>query len=199
MAAPEKKDGSGFPVGIVATTLRVAACVLAVAAPAAAAGVWILRESRTGAGEPVLLFSGMSLWPAEITRLAAAALSAGVLGILSRSPLFDNWVTPYPLMLVFGSSAAYAAACAFKLRHVAERARIRALDRFTYLLVHAKGEGGSPSLAGQIETMIKESQALHWGAFAPFTEQPVVRALLVPISSVGGMSLLLRSLGWGDW
>lgn len=118
---------------------------------------------------------------------------------LARSPLFDNWITPYPLMLVFGLSAAYAATCAFKLRHVAERARARALDRFTYLLVNAKGEGGSPPLAGQIETMIKEIQTLHRGAFAPFTEQPVVRALLLPVSSVGGMSLLLHYLGWGEW
>lgn len=116
--------------------------------------------------------------------------------ILSRSPVFDNLGTPYQLMIVFGVSGLYAAACAFKLRNVAERARGTALERFTHLLVKAKGQAGLASLSGQIDVMMKEIQSLRRGAFAPFTEQPVVRALLLPISSAGGVSLF-RYLGWG--
>ena len=116
--------------------------------------------------------------------------------ILSRSPLFDNLGTPYQLMVVFGVSGLYAAACAFKLRDVAERARNMALERFTHLLVKAKGQAGAPAVASQIEIMMREIQSLRRGAFAPLTEQPVVRALLLPISSAGGLTLF-RYLGWG--
>jgi hypothetical protein len=116
--------------------------------------------------------------------------------ILSRSPLFDNLGTPYQLMVVFGVSGLYAAACAFKLRGVAERARGMALERFTHLLVRAKGQGGAPSIASQIEIMTREIESLRRGAFAPLTEQPVVRALLLPISSAGGLTVF-RYLGWG--
>jgi len=116
--------------------------------------------------------------------------------ILARSPLFDNLGTPYQLMVVFGVSGLYAAACAFKLRDVAECARSMALERFTHLLVKAKGQAGAPAVASQIEIMMREIQSLRRGAFAPLTEQPVVRALLLPISSAGGLTLF-RYLGWG--
>lgn len=116
--------------------------------------------------------------------------------ILSRSPLFDNLGTPYQLLVVFGVSGLYAAACAFKLRDVAESARSMALERFTHLLVRAKGQAGAPAIAAQIEIMTREIESLRRGAFAPLTEQPVVRALLLPISSAGGLTLF-RYLGWG--
>jgi hypothetical protein len=43
--------------------------------------------------------------------------------------------------------------------------------------------------------MTREIELLRRGAFAPLTEQPVVRALLLPISSAGGLALF-RYLGW---
>lgn len=116
--------------------------------------------------------------------------------ILARSPLFDNLGTPYQLMIVFGVSGLYAAWCAFKLRGVAEGARNLALERFAHLLVKAKGQAGASTIGAQIEVMTREIQSLRRGAFAPFTEQPVVRALLLPISSAGGLTLF-RYLGWG--
>jgi len=140
----------------------------------------------------------IEMWTEVVSPIIYYPFAVLCLLILARSPLFDNWGTPYPLMIVFGLSGLYAAACAFKLRHVAERARSRALDRFTYLLVNAKGEGGSAPLAAQIDIMVKDIQSLRRGAFAPFTEQPVVRALLLPISSAGGMTVF-HYLGWGEW
>jgi len=93
-------------------------------------------------------------------------------------------------------SGLYAAWCAFKLRSVAEGARNLALERFAHLLVKAKGQAGASTIGAQIEVMAREIQSLRRGAFAPFTEQPVVRALLLPISSAGGLTLF-RYLGWG--
>jgi hypothetical protein len=110
--------------------------------------------------------------------------------ILSRNPLFDNWRTPRPLMIVLGVSALYAAACAFLLRRVAEGARKTATERFTQLLIEAKSDGTLAQLAAQIEVLIDEIRSLREGAFAPLTEQPVVRAILLPILTIGGPILL---------
>lgn len=140
----------------------------------------------------------IEMWTEVVSPVIYCPFIVLCLMILARSPLFDNWGTPYTLMVVFGLSGLYAAACAFKLRRVAERARSRALERFAYLLVKVKGDGGSPPLANQIEIMVNEVQSLRRGAFAPFTEQPVVRALLLPISSAGGLTLI-HFLGWREW
>ena len=42
--------------------------------------------------------------------------------------------------------------------------------------------------------MIDEIRSFREGAFAPITEQPVVRAILLPILSIGG-PILLEYLG----
>lgn len=110
--------------------------------------------------------------------------------ILSRSHVFDNWSTTYPLMVVFGVSGLYAAACAFLLRNVAERARKTTIERFTQLLIEAKGDPTLQPLAAQIQVMMDEVQTLREGAFAPFSEQPVVGAVLLPILSIGGPVVL---------
>lgn len=38
--------------------------------------------------------------------------------------------------------------------------------------------------------MLAEIRALREGAFAPLTQQPLVRALLLPLSGAGGLGLL---------
>lgn len=118
--------------------------------------------------------------------------------ILARSLLFDNWYTPPPLLVVLCISALYAVACAFMLRQVAERARGSALERFTQLLIRVRGDPDLEMLSGKIEIMIEEIKSLREGAFARFTEQPVVRALLLPIGS-GGALALVHYFGWGPW
>ena len=97
-------------------------------------------------------------------------------------------------MVVFGISGVYAAACAFLLRNVAERARKTTIERFTQLLIEAKGDAALQPLAGQIQLMIGEVQSLREGAFAPFTEQPVVGAVLLPILSIAG-PIVLQYIG----
>lgn len=138
----------------------------------------------------------IEVWTETVSPIIYYPFIVLCLMILGQSPLFDNLGTPYQLLVVFGVSGLYAAACAFRLRDVAERARRTALERFTHLLVRAKGQAGASTIAAQIEIMTREIQSLRRGAFAPMTEQPVVRALLLPISSAGGLTLF-KYLGWG--
>jgi hypothetical protein len=45
-------------------------------------------------------------------------------------------------------------------------------------------------LASQLKTMMDEIALLRVGAFAPFSPQPTVRAVLLLLSSAGGVGVL---------
>jgi len=107
--------------------------------------------------------------------------------LAARSSLFDNWQLPAGLALVVLASITYAIACAVILQFTAAKAREIALSNMREKLVWAKG--GSPELAGQIDTLMGSIANLRQGAFRPISEQPLVRAILVTLSSYGGISI----------
>ena len=129
---------------------------------------------------------------AEWTRLIGGIFYAPfiVLAVLifARSSIFDDWSNPIGLVVVFGLSFLYAIMCAAVLWRAASRARSAALERLTTALIRAKGAGGV--LASQVEIMIERVRGLQEGAFAPVAQQPLVRALLVPLSGASGASIL---------
>jgi hypothetical protein len=56
-------------------------------------------------------------------------------------------------------------------------------------LIRAKGSGAS-ALASQLEIMLERVRGLQEGAFAPVAQQPLVRALLVPLSGASSATVL---------
>jgi hypothetical protein len=126
-----------------------------------------------------------------VARLVYYPFIVIALMVLSRSSLFDNWATPIGLVIVVTSSVAIVMACAILLRMAAERLRRRAIWRLTNSKVKLKSQGGEGSrVADQIELMITQIRAFDTGAFAPYSQQPIVRALLLPLTSYGGAALL---------
>jgi hypothetical protein len=110
--------------------------------------------------------------------------------IIARNPLFDNWETPPVLLVVFGISALYAVACALVLRRIAERARSTAIGHLSDLLIQTKGRSDLSALSTQIELISRDISSLREGAFARFTDQPVVRAMMLPLGSSSGLALI---------
>jgi hypothetical protein len=111
--------------------------------------------------------------------------------LVARSPLFDYWHTPMGLILVFVLGFALAIACAVVLQRVAERARAIALERMTHYLAQAKGEQPpNNALVAQLGMLLDEVKNLHRGAFVPFLQQFLVRAVMVPVGSFGGLQLV---------
>ncbi len=45
-------------------------------------------------------------------------------------------------------------------------------------------------MPAHLQAMIEAVRGLCRGAFVPFVEQPIVRAILLPFSSAGGMYLI---------
>jgi hypothetical protein len=109
--------------------------------------------------------------------------------IVSRMPYFDNWVwlpAVVVALVVNFSVALYVAwqipktACAYRDKVLMElkRSKRQCLMR----LRDAKSE--------VVDTMIDEVQSVHKGAFSYLWEQPAIRALLLPSSGVGIVTLL---------
>lgn len=111
--------------------------------------------------------------------------------VLGRSSFFDNWTWPASLILIVGITAAWALGSAILLRRAAEQLRETALNdlrRFRLMghEVDAKRE--------TFDELMAEIRALKTGAFAPLTEQPFVRAILLPGGGLGLLAVAQRLL-----
>ncbi|KAF0105788.1 MAG: hypothetical protein FD144_426 [Rhodospirillaceae bacterium] len=111
--------------------------------------------------------------------------------IIARSRLFDNWQVGGFILAAFVFLVLWSVAMAALLNHGAEVARRVSLERMEQDLLWLKGAGKKyAGLAEQFPRLIEQVRNLRQGAFAPFFEQPVVQAVLVPLGGAGGTQLL---------
>ena len=108
--------------------------------------------------------------------------------IISRMRLFDNWDAPVGLVVLWGLSAGYAIVCAFLLGRAAEHLRQAALKRLTTARDDAR-KARKIDGADQISRITDEISEESTGAFAPWTQHPIFRAVLFPTSGLGLASL----------
>jgi hypothetical protein len=110
--------------------------------------------------------------------------------VISRSPLFDNFTTPWTLVITQALSAAVVIGSFVSLRAAAEQARTVAHDDLTGKIIAAKAHANSRGRAAQLERLLAEIDGLNDGAFAPWSSQPLVKAVLLPLLTYGGTMLL---------
>jgi hypothetical protein len=124
--------------------------------------------------------------------------------IVARSPIFDNWRMPLTLMIILGASVAIVTVSALLLRTAAEYARRKAIWRLGNELIqlsktgphHPQPDAERQATAKQVELMITQIAKYNTGSFASYLDQPVVRALLLPLGSVGGVGALQYLTMW---
>lgn len=110
---------------------------------------------------------------------------------LARSPLFDNWASSNVVIVVLVTYLLWTIAMATMLNISAEIARRTALEAMRSDLMWLQGSGEKYRLlAERFPSLIMQVEQLRKGAFAPFFEQPLVRAVLVPLGGAGGLQLL---------
>ena len=109
--------------------------------------------------------------------------------ILARSSTFDNWTTPPQLIVVFGLSILIALGTAIALRLAAEKARGAALDNLTAKLLRAE-QIGEERIAVEIRILIDRVRDTKQGAFCPFSQQPWLKAVLIPLGSLSAVPIL---------
>jgi hypothetical protein len=134
--------------------------------------------------------------------------------VVARSDLFDAMDFPLALLFVTALALGYALYTAVLLRRSAEAARATALAHYeARLLARTRVQEESRSAAGpermadtpppaappdaqprvsakQIRLLMDRIRGTSEGAFAPFTQQPAVQALLLPFGGYGGVQLI---------
>ncbi len=141
---------------------------------------------------------------------AIAALTKGVgpliyypavtlaLMFLSRSRVLDNWDWPAGLVITFTLGGGAVVACGMALRMAADRARQEALDGLETALHQARrkaqGEEDDP-LTKAVKATIDEVKLVGEGAYSSFSENPVLRAILIPLAALAALIPLLSQLG----
>jgi hypothetical protein len=110
--------------------------------------------------------------------------------IVSRSRVFADYPPSLTILTAQGISLSVVFGCAFMLWWSAKAARDTAKQHLTDGIIRAKDKEGNVYLAGQLEALLNRVDQLNDGAFRPFSQQPLVRALLFPLSSAGGIALI---------
>jgi hypothetical protein len=114
-----------------------------------------------------------------------------VLAVLfvARSSLFDNW-TWFPAFFVLSAiNVTWAIGSAVFLRRAAEKLRRTALEDLQLARVSSYGDEETRKAFDEV---IAEIRGLKKGAFAPLTEQPFIRAIVIPGGSLGFLAVILR-------
>jgi hypothetical protein len=153
-----------------------------------------LQTFHTSTGVPVeYLDDWIDLqFIARRTRAIGALIYFPFIGLslmlLARSSFFDDWYTPPTVLVLATLSIAIVLGCALALRRSAEASRLHAIQRLRDAILRAKGAGNG-TLVGQLETLRDRAERLSDGAFAPYSRQPLLKAVLLPVLTFGGSSL----------
>jgi hypothetical protein len=111
--------------------------------------------------------------------------------IMARSDYFDNWTWPYSLLLILCLNALWAFGAAAFLRRAAEQLRREAISKLQVLRVASYND---PPRRQMFEELVDEIRALKTGAFAPLSEQPFIRAIILPSGGLGLLAVGQRLL-----
>jgi hypothetical protein len=109
--------------------------------------------------------------------------------IVSRSRLFANYAPSLPEMIVMGVGLLIVTGSAIRLRQAAEASRAKANRRLNDQIMLARQAQGGEKRAAQLEMLLQRVQELHEGALTPFSQQPLLRAILLPLGTFGGTAL----------
>jgi hypothetical protein len=109
--------------------------------------------------------------------------------VVAQNPLFDNWHWNSPLALMALFNAGVAVGCAVLLQRAAKGARSRALIVLDELLRDRVGPA-EDSVQEKLSRIRAEIEGTTTGAFAGFSQNPVVGAVLLPLLGGGGLTAL---------
>jgi hypothetical protein len=135
-----------------------------------------------------------------VSRLVVPPFVAVFLMILSRTGLFDGWTWPLAIVAVFVILFGFCLGSAVMLRLAAERARratLASLRRRQIALVADESKEAARR-SRQIELAIENVEGIRQGAFARWSQHPILRAVLLPFGGAGALWAmdLLSKLGF---
>ncbi|EJN38456.1 hypothetical protein PMI38_02080 [Pseudomonas sp. GM84] len=124
---------------------------------------------------------------AAVSRLIYAPTIVLLILIVSRSSYFDNWPTPPGMIITFTLTGLILLFSALSLRRAAEKARTVGLQRIDQYLLEI---AGNEPLSAKFRLLRERIVALNTGAFSRYADEPLVRALLLSLTGIGGSALV---------
>lgn len=126
-----------------------------------------------------------------VTRLIYYPFIVLSLLLVARHRAFDDWELPWLLIGMGLLSLAIVLACAVALRRAVEQSRQAALREVDQAMLRVAAPGATePVATPQLQWLRREIEALREGAFAPFSQQPLLKAVLLPFATLGGTAVL---------
>jgi hypothetical protein len=122
-----------------------------------------------------------------VNRLIYAPTVVMLILLASRSSLFDNWPTPPGLMISYLLTALLLLTSALTLRRAAEKARTQALQRLDAYLLETPE---ATPCYGKFKMIRERVSTLNTGSFSRYSEDPLIRALLLSLTGIGGSAIV---------
>jgi len=127
---------------------------------------------------------------APVARLVIGPFVVLALLVVARSRLFDNWALTPAIAVGVSFYVAALIGLTVLLKQSAEATRKRALESMQADLRWLAGSGKPLSdLVEPFKRLIAQVENNQQGAFASFFDQPLLKALLVPLGGAGGTQL----------
>ncbi|MCV2355747.1 hypothetical protein LNV09_16510 [Paucibacter sp. B2R-40] len=125
-----------------------------------------------------------------VSRLVIGPFLVLALLVVARSRLFDNWSLTPAIAVSISLYLIWLIVLASLLKIAAEKTRKRALASMNAdLRWLAGGRSDMAVLVEPFKRLIASVEGNQTGAFAPMFEQPLLKALLVPLGGAGGAQL----------
>ena len=125
-----------------------------------------------------------------ISRLIYFPFAIFALMIASRSTAFAEFALSWPIIITQVIGCVIIFGCAMMLCFSAEKARESTKNKLIKGMVAAKAADPSGRKPAQLETLLTLVDGLHEGSFVPLSQQPPIRALLLPLGGLGWTALL---------
>ncbi|MFG6456039.1 hypothetical protein [Roseateles sp. BYS96W] len=127
---------------------------------------------------------------ATVARLVIGPFVVLALLVVARSRLFDNWALTTAVAVGVSCYVLALIGLTLLLKQSAEATRRRALESMQADLRWLAGSGKPLSdLVEPFKRLIAQVENNQQGAFAPFFDQPLLKAMLVPLGGAGGTQL----------
>lgn len=127
---------------------------------------------------------------APVARLVIGPFVVLALLVVARSRLFDNWSLTPAIAIAVCFYVAALVGLTLLLKQAAETTRRHALASMQADLRWLAGSGKPlADLVEPYKRLIAQVETCQSGAFAPFFDQPLLKALLVPLGGAGGTQL----------
>lgn len=127
---------------------------------------------------------------APVARLVTGPFVVLALLVVARSRLFDNWALTPAIAVGVSFYVVALIGLTILLKQSAEHTRRRALESMQADLRWLAGSGKPLSdLVEPFKRLIAQVETNQHGAFASFFDQPLLKAMLVPLGGAGGTQL----------